>query len=203
MVAKRFLRAGFRPVPLIAGGSSGLASESVFPAVFHVSVDPLAWLRVTVPRSCPPRVLAVRTPLHSVCVLLARPKSAGLVCTGLSSWYTLLVPGSCCGPACWARAHRATAHATLLLRQCSWQCCGSRPSSLLALISVYSAPPGSYHGSRRSGDLCRVALHLAVLHPCALPRSRSVKQRSVAESSWPYREVVSLGPHCPCIPLPL
>ena len=46
MVAKRFLRAGFRPVPLIAGGSSGLASESVFPAVFHVSVDPLAWLRV-------------------------------------------------------------------------------------------------------------------------------------------------------------
>ena len=108
-----------------------------------------------------------------------------------------------CGPACWARAHRATAHATLLLRQCSSQCCGSRPSSLLALISVYSAPPGSYHGSRRSGDLCRVALHLAVLHPCALPRSRSVIQRSVAESSWPYREVVSLGPHCPCIPLPL
>ena len=114
-----------------------------------------------------------------------------------------LVPGSCCGPACWARAHRATAHATLLLRQCSSQCCGSRPSSLLALISVYSAPPGSYHGSRRSGDLCRVGLHLAVLHPCSLPRSRSVKQRSVAESSWPYREVVSLGPHCPCIPLPL
>ena len=105
-----------------------------------------------------------------------------------------LVPGSCCGPACWARAHRATAHATLLLRQYSSQCCGSRPSSLMALISVYSAPPGSYHGSRRSGDLCRVALHLAVLHPCALPRSRSVKQRSVAESSWPYKGSSEFGP---------
>ena len=130
------------------------------------------------------------------------PRDSSVRCCLPSTPYWFRAPADC-GPACWARAHRATAHATLLLRECSSQCCGSRPSSLLALISVYSAPPGSYHGSRRSGDLRRVALHLAVLHPCSLPRSRSVKQRSVAENSWPYREVVSLGPHCPCIPLPL
>ena len=114
-----------------------------------------------------------------------------------------LVPGSCCGPACWARAHRATAHATLLLWQCSSQCCGSRPSSLLALISVYSAPPGSYHGSRRSGDLCRVGLHLAVLTPVLCPGQEVSNKEVLRRAVGRTREVVSLGPHCPCIPLPL
>ena len=197
--------AGFHPVPHIAVGSSWLATDPALPAVFPVSLVGLTWPRVTVPRGSHRGGADVWNPLHSVCVLLARPMLRRTHLRGPCYVVHLVVSrrSADCGPACWARAHRATAHATLLLRQCSSQCCGSRPSSLLALISVYSAPPGSYHGSRRSGDLCRVALHLAVLHPCALPRSRSVKQRSVAESSWPYREVVSLGPHCPCIPLPL
>ena len=77
VVAKRLLRAGFRPVPLMAVGSFGLASEPLLPAVFHVSVDPLAWPRATVPRASPPRGPAVRTPLHSVSVLIARPMFRG------------------------------------------------------------------------------------------------------------------------------
>ena len=123
VVAKRFLRAGFHPVLLMAVGSSGLASEPVLPAVFPVSVAALAWPRVTVPRASPPRGPAVRTPLHSVCVLLARPMLRG---TRLYGAFFLVHPivsrtPADCGPAWWARAHRATAHATLLLRECSSQ----------------------------------------------------------------------------------
>ena len=189
----------------MAVGTSWLATDTALPAVFPGSVAALAWPRVTVPRASPPRRPAVRAPLHSVCVLLARPMFRG---TRLPGPFFLVHPivsriPADCGPAWWARAHRATAHATLLLRECSSRCCGSRPSSLLSLVSVYSAPTGCYHGSRLSGDLRRVALHLAVLLPCGLPRSRSVKQRSVPESSCPYREVGSLGPLCPCLPLPL
>jgi hypothetical protein len=187
----------------MAVGTFWLATDTALPAVFPVSVAALAWPRVTVPRASPPRRPAVRSPLHFVCVLLARPMFRE---TRLPGPFFLVHPivsrtPADCGPACWARTHRATAHATLLLRECSSRCCGSRPSPH-PLVSAYSAPPACYHGSRLSGDLGRVTLHVTALLLCGLPGGRSIKQRSAPQSSCPYREVGSLGPICPCIPLP-
>ena len=153
---------------------------------------------MTSPRVSPRRGAAVWAPLHSVCVLLARPMFRRSRLPGACYVVHLVVSlrSADCGPACWARAHRATAHADVPSR-----CCRSRPCSPLPLVSDYVAPPGCYHSSRLSGDLGRLALYLSVLLPCGQARARSVKQRGDMESSCSYREVRGFGPLCPCIRL--
>ena len=167
------------------------------------SLVDLAGHRVTVPRACPRRGAAVWAPLHSVCVLLARPMFRGTRLPGACYVVHLVVSrrSADCGPACWARAHRGTAHADVLLRYCSSRCSRSRPCSPLPLVSDYVAPPGCYHGSRLSGG--RAAWHF-ISRSCPLvvrPGPRSVKQRSDPESSCLYREVRGLARLCPCIRL--
>ena len=182
----------------MAVGTFCLATDTALPAVFPVSVAALAWPRVTVPRASPPRRPAVRSPLHFVCVLLARPMFRE---TRLPGPFFLVHPivsrtPADCGPACWARTHRATAHATLLLRECSSRCCGSRPSPH-PLVSAYSAPPACYHGSRLSGDLHRVTLHLA--GPGHEVSNKEVSRRAVARTGrWGVWAPSVLASRCPC-----
>ena len=82
------------------------------------SLVDLAGPRVTVPRASPRRGAAVWAPLHSVCVLLARPMFRGTRLPGACYVVHLVVSrrSADCGAACWARAHRGTAHADVLLR---------------------------------------------------------------------------------------
>jgi len=94
----------------MAVGTSWLATDTVLPVVFPVSVAALAWPRVADPRASPRRP-AVRDPLHAVCVLLARPMFRG---TRLPGHFFLVRPivsrtPADCGPACWARTHPANA----------------------------------------------------------------------------------------------
>ena len=163
----------------MAVGTSWLATDPALPAVLPVSLVDLAGHRVTVPRASPRRGAAVWAPLHSVCVLLARPMFRGTRLPGAGYVVHLVVSrrSADCGPACWARAHRGNAHSDVLLRYCSSRCSRSRPCSSLPLVSDYVAPPGCYHGSRLSGDVGRVALHLAVLPPCGQARAKKCQTK--------------------------
>ena len=100
----------------MAVGTSWLATDPALPAVLPVSLVDLAGHRVTVPRASPRRGAAVWAPLHSVCVLLARPMFRGTRLPGACYVVHLVVSrrSADCGPACWARAHRGTAHADVL-----------------------------------------------------------------------------------------
>ena len=110
--------AGFHPVPLMAVGSSWLATDPALPAVFPVSLVGLTGPRVTIPRGSHREGDDVWNPLDSVCVLLARPMLRRTHLRGPCYVVHLVVSrrSADCGPACWARVYRATAHADVRLR---------------------------------------------------------------------------------------
>ena len=107
--------AGFHPVPHIAVGSSWLATDPALPAVFPVSLVGLTGPRVTVPRGSHRGGADVWNPLHSACVLLARPMLRRTHLRGACYVVHLVVSrrSADCGPACWARVH-----GPLLTRTC-------------------------------------------------------------------------------------